>query len=353
MAVSQFILYTSNDSGAPVLNGITGSLMAVLNGCLVTGYGNKPGAGWTKPIADVTGSALGTPVVGGFRQGAGSRYSLFVNDDGYHSTALGREASVTAWENLTNPSGTLVVYGPQSYTASLGGGTGNFPAASRVIWRKSVNADTTARGWIVAADSRSFYIWASSGDAAGRYYFGSFGEAYSEASIPDYYCCILTGRIVDNTAAGHTSPYADWQDGIADPRYFNIAQPGHHLARSLGGGTTSMTFFKKGDSSAPSDGATQSPYMLILAGQIQTPNGPNNSFYVSPIWIVEPAANTIRGRFRGLYQICHPNANFSDGQIFVGSGEFAGKRFRVVKQSTTAGLWALEISPSIEINTWM
>ena len=54
MAASLLTTYSSGDSGAPAMTGVTGSMATLLNSILVTGYGNKPGQGWTKPLADIS-----------------------------------------------------------------------------------------------------------------------------------------------------------------------------------------------------------------------------------------------------------------------------------------------------------
>jgi hypothetical protein len=45
VANSQFTIYTSNDLGAPQLNGLTGSLLTVLDAVLINGYGTKTSGG--------------------------------------------------------------------------------------------------------------------------------------------------------------------------------------------------------------------------------------------------------------------------------------------------------------------
>ena len=42
----QPIVYTSQDTDAPQLSSTAGALNTVIKGCLVTGYGVKPAAGW-------------------------------------------------------------------------------------------------------------------------------------------------------------------------------------------------------------------------------------------------------------------------------------------------------------------
>ena len=58
----------------------------------------------------------------------------------------------------------------------------------------------------------------------------------------------------------------------------------------------------------------------------------------------------MRGKYRGRYHLCHPAADFSDGQIIQGGGDFAGKTFMVIKLGPNNGMWALEISPTVPTN---
>ena len=69
-------IYKSTDPSAPALPSVNGSMINVLYQCLVTGYGSKAGAGWTRPF---TGTNLAA-----FKQGAGgnNRY-LRVFDGGF------------------------------------------------------------------------------------------------------------------------------------------------------------------------------------------------------------------------------------------------------------------------------
>ena len=45
-------LYRSTDDDAPALT--KSNLSLILKACLVTGYGSKPGAGWTMPHEDAS-----------------------------------------------------------------------------------------------------------------------------------------------------------------------------------------------------------------------------------------------------------------------------------------------------------
>ena len=72
-------VYSSTDASAPVLTGQVGSLIAVLDACLVNGYGTKTAAGWTKPFADASNTAV-------YRSGSGSRAFFRFFDDGTAAT---------------------------------------------------------------------------------------------------------------------------------------------------------------------------------------------------------------------------------------------------------------------------
>jgi hypothetical protein len=50
--MSTSYLFKSTDAGAPVLTSTAGSLIDVLDACLVSGYGSKAPLGWTKPFSD-------------------------------------------------------------------------------------------------------------------------------------------------------------------------------------------------------------------------------------------------------------------------------------------------------------
>ena len=121
MAVSQFTIYKSSDSGAPVLNGLTGSLLEVLDACLVTGYGSQITAGWTKPLPN-------TASYGCFQNPSGSGLYAFVEDMGSGSAA-GAEARIQGWDSIT------------SMEAGIATGSNQFPTfAQLAIGKGSVIA---------------------------------------------------------------------------------------------------------------------------------------------------------------------------------------------------------------------
>ena len=362
MPSSQFTIYTSNDIGGPgQINGQTGSLIGILDACLVNGYTGKPAVGWTHPIATTGSYACYIPP-------SGSRHTMFVNDSGPNATSLGKEAGITGWLTMTSLSASAIasVLTPANNT---GTGYGQFPQPTqlltwgRVIWRKSVSADNIGRNWIIAADAYTMYIWLAGGDVAGSYWHGGFGDFYSFYGTADVGRCYLFGRAVENDpSVTITAPINDGGDAIAIGPYTQgstafsslaSAIPGCYIARSPSGKTSSIPFTKKGDGSLclkTVPNANNSQMWATMAGCLACPNPQDNNFYVSPVWVYDPAVPSLRGRYRGIFQILHPPTNFVDGQIITCGGDYSDKTFMIIKTGHYGGFWALEISTTIDTN---
>lgn len=365
MATSQFNIYTSSDVNGPgLLMGWSGSLIKILDYCLYSGSISKAPAGWLKPIANSASLSPAADAYACYQQPSGSGLVLFVNDYFPNATAAGREAWLTGWESITSLCNAAA-------TANVGAGTGQFPTPAQllttghIVCRKSAASDnTTGRYWIVAADAYTFYMWIATGDVATSYTNIGFGDVFSLKGASDAYRCFIMGRASENTAVGNAqtneatdiicNSYGGTTQGM-QPSY-----PGHFMARSFGGQGTSIGISRKGDGSA-AGGYTGTTYFgAYLNGMIQMPNGADNSIHLCPLSIVENACFGIRGRWRGLYQICHPMAAFADGQTFSGGGDFAGKSFLVIRNGPNSSIasqfgtpttgWALETSNTVETN---
>ena len=340
---SQFTIYSSSDASGPgLLTGQAGTLLTLLQACLVDGYVGKAAAGWTKPMAD-SGNC------GAYTQGAGAGLNLFVNDNGPNVTSTYKEAWACGWETLAG------------IAAPVGSGTGQFPTPAQllttghVVWRKSASADATGRQWVLFADSSTFMLFMANGDATGAYSCAIFGDLFSLKGVSDAYRCFIAGRSVENLAGGNSSTIL-YEGMDITPGYTNMSPlqnigstsgtSSRYVARTYGGGGTSVSITVVGDLSLASIGN----YRAVLQGVVQTPNGPDNSFYLSPLRISEIPTATIRGRVRGLYQVCHPVANFADGQTFAGGGDYAGKTFQIVSTGPNGGFWAVETSATVETN---
>lgn len=348
---SQFTIYKSTDVSAPVLTGQAGSLITLLDACLINGYGSQlpPSPAWTKPVA--TSSNITS-----YKQGAGAGLSFVLNDNGPNATSTYKEAWATGWESVS------------TVGAPVGTGAGQFPTPAQllttghVVCRKSATADATARSWIVAADSSTVYVWISVGDIANEYTNFRFGDIFSLKGATDAYRVAIVGRAAENAALSATTTQES--SDFISTTYSTIgsgmgaAFPGMFMARTYGGGGTSILIAQKGDQAA-CGGFGNAANVMPCNGGMQNPNGPDNSVYLCPLGVTEAAALCVRGRWRGLYQICNTVGGFVDGQTFSGGGDFAGKSFLVIKQgpnstASTNGigitLWALETSATIETN---
>lgn len=388
--MARFTIYRSSDAGAPVLTGQAGKLVDLLTGCLVNGYtasvtsitrsgstatataaaphnlitgqsvtiagaveggyngtftvtvtgattftyavGGTPAspatgtitflriaAGWTKPLTGTNKAA--------FRQGAGSNgFYVRVQDDAPVSAT---DARVRGFKSMSD----------------VDTGSELFPtvaqAANGLFCRKSSSADATARSWVLAADARTFYLFvltAGADQTPTAYRAFGFGEFYSLLPA-DEWRCFIAARNTENS----TAPSVDCLDIISG----SVAATNNNwVARSYTGTGASLNINKHGDRARNSSTTT-------LLGEVPYPNPINGAFYLSRVWLLEPAStpvNALRGRLRGFWHWLHPIAGVADTDVLLGTGELAGKTFIVVKESGGAGLYIIETSDTIETN---
>jgi hypothetical protein len=348
--------------------GSTGSLNRILEYCLISASVSKDAAGWSHPIANSASAAADCTVYAAYTPPSGSQMTLFVNDNAPNAGNAGKEAWLTGWENITSLCNA-------ASTANVGGGTGQFPTPAQlltvgnVVCRKSAAADNTSgRYWVCFADASTFYLCVQTGDAAATYMCIMFGDIFSLAGSSDTYRCLLIGRGAtgQSTAwAGQTySTPPGGYDSFACTSVYSTNVPtaitsitipliGHFMPRTYGGTGNSINVGKVFDISkqytVTYPGASQYYGIIPMGGLMPSPNGSDNSFYMSPVQICE-SNGCIRGRMRGIWQVCHSVLNFSDGQIFAGGGDFAGKTFMIVKRDISGGFFAVEISNTVETN---
>lgn len=303
-------VYRSTDSSAPTLSGTVGDLINLLDKCLVTGYGSKSAAGWTKPYTG-TNAAV-------FRQGGGNQFYLDVNDN---APATAKEARVRGYETMS----------------AVSTGTGLFPTVAQVTngltIRKSTTADATTRSWILIADDRTFYLGILAADSANVYWLFSFGDFYSTLS-GDSYRTLIMGRQLDNS--GNDDAVMTMSSSPTG------TQTGHYIARNSIGTGTSIAFGKVGEYILGGNSTT-------FSGTLPYPNPTDGGLYLSPIRIVDTGsspANAMRGFMRGLYQPLHAISAFTDRDTFSGTGPYAGKTFIVLKAAGffSSGVYIIETS---------
>lgn len=167
------IVYRWDDGNAPVARGERRSLCDILYACLVTGYGTKPAAGWTREWVNATFDKAV------FRPGAGTRFYLKVD---------GATTGLAYNHNL------------QGYEAMTGVDDGLFPFNASVQgFQTSTTATATARPWVLIADDRAFFLlcWPTLTSAPGNSNQNAsamfFGDVLSRYAV-DSYACGLVGQ---------------------------------------------------------------------------------------------------------------------------------------------------------------
>lgn len=314
-------VYRSTDTSAPVLSGTVGTLINLLDKCLVAGYGSQVAAGWTKPFTG-TNTAV-------FRMGGGNQFYIDVLDNG-PGTGAAREARVRGYETMT----------------AVSTGTGPFPTVAQVtngdVIRKSLTADATARVWTLIADDRTFYLFVLTGDTAGLWLCYSFGDLYSFLSTTDSYRALIMARTVE-VAAGPPAASQETSDQGSIS-----AQTGLYIARShtgLGGASTAT---KVGDPGPHNSLATA--YALLGALNV-VPNPVDGRIWLSPVRLsTSLTSHGLRGEMRGFFHFLHNPSVFTDQDTVTGVGPYAGRTFLLFKTTTNAGVYCMDITGPWNVN---
>jgi hypothetical protein len=362
-------------AGAPSLTGQVGSLIAVLDACLVDGFALKPvdslvvannvatmtiGTGHSFEVGSVALNSGAAPAAlnGEHRVTAVTTNSVSFATTGLSDqTATGsittklaaagwgkpfsgtnlavyRSADVTGNRNFlrvndnytTDPREARLT-GYEAMTA-VSAGTGLFPTVAQVgggaFLAKSTTADAVARPWVFFADEKFFYL-------AVRYHpsYGSqtyfFGEPIG-FKTPDPY----------NTVLGASST------SVINQGYF------HGSIDRMGNGTNAATF-TNGDNIVPRApnglGSARSVGRTTVGGinttesgthsYVQYPNPADNALVFADILMLSD--QSLRARFPGVYWVPQQlGGAFTTLDTVVGSGMFAGKTFVAIASSSNA-----------------
>ncbi|MFC4161950.1 hypothetical protein [Chitinimonas lacunae] len=330
--------YDSTMPGAPVLVGQPGSLLSLLLGCLVDGFGLKtvetlnqvgglatatvstshglkPGdvfaiagatpAGWnsewralrTPTPATVEFAVpldLNLPAATGAitlkRPGAGWERAFTAPNKAVFRAAVGNRRPLRIDD--TDPQYTRV----RAYLTMTDIDNGDSPCPPLAIrptgltWRKSISRDATPRAWSLIADDRAFYLTIDgSGDLAAAWY--AFGDLTTLGSAADAMGTLLTGQ--ENDAPGS----ADVE--FARDLLTTSDEIGRWLVGRAGGMGGPVRFTLQGHR------ATE---RLCGHGPIQypCPVGDRNAAVLHPVLVVESGGRIVRGVLPGAMQSLHP-----------------------------------------------
>ncbi|MBV5327671.1 MAG: hypothetical protein JZU65_08530 [Chlorobium sp.] len=263
------IVYRWDDGNAPVARGERRSLCDILYACLVTGYGTKPGAGWTRPYVNATFDKAA------FRNNSSTGTGFYLQVDGYGAPSP-ENPKIMGYEVMTGVSSGL-----RPFVAA---------AAAQYMWTSNL-ADTTAHPWILVADDRAFYltifITATAAPTNSDLHKSEmfFGDAIKWFSSDAYCSCLLNGYSAYGNDLTINDPSVT-TGNICFPR--NVAGVASPIKAALirGGGPGALSF----------PGA----HGLAYAGG-------------DPVMITRPHVNnaaeyTFRGWLPGFYYPCHPLA---------------------------------------------
>lgn len=361
-------------SGAPTLNGVAGSLIAVLDACLVDGFGLKTAdsvvvsggiatanfsAGHSfEPdvIALVTGA---TPAgLNGEKRVLTTSTNTITFDaagitDQTASGTITIKLAPAGWEkpfsgtNLaayrsTDPTGTRMflrvadgtttarVVGYESMS-DVNTGVSAFPLETQLAGGgylpKANSANATARAWTLIADIRGWWLHAhtattSLGISGSVWGFGD----YESLKSGDPFACALQCATTDmsaNTATNAVTAEYVGQSNLAGP----------FTPRSFTGLGGSVQLDHAQESYSVGSGVSGS----FASAMVPTyPNGPNNGLFLSRKLLVERGV-ALRGVSRGLLpavQNCHAQFNWRDK--VPGQGQYAGRTLMAVKCGSPA-----------------
>jgi len=359
-------------AGAPVMNGIAGSRIAVLDACLINGFGLKNcdslvisnnvatmniAAGHSFEVGSVAMITGATPAVLNGEQkitavtGTSASFATTgITDQAATGTITAKVAPLANW---TKPfSGTnLAVYrstdvtGTQIYLrvddtnakwarvvgyetmTDVNTGTGMFPTALQwsggLYWPGSQTADSTSRGWIVTGDSRMFYFCREYYNTTypTNYEIHGFGDLVP-TKTGDAYGAVLTGNSGDLSAQAPGSYTANLTYSNPTASNTNIYTP-----RSFTGVGSSCEMCR-GALTIGSVSTVQSGTGNLMP----FPNPSDGGLYVSPLYVTEKNTTCYRGVLPGVYFCLQAvlKPNFTSKDTLTGVVSIPGRTLRAV-----------------------
>lgn len=365
-------VFRSTDYGAPANTNAAGALIAILDACLVNGYGSQTvGITSTGGVATVT-----TPVAHALQNGTFMRISG-ANESAYNgdvaitvtgattftyavtgspaSPATGTITSKVAPSDWTKPFSTTNVAAYKQGAGSNGmylrvddilasggafpkvrayevmtdvnTGTGDFPtvtqAANGMGFHKSYDAG--ADPWIIIASEKCFYACMNVSTSSRDLHF--FGDFISKKSGDAFNTLYIMGS---QTA---------YDDAFLTSTSNNLTtqMQGHYLPRIH----TQIGSSYQCSKMSPATGQSN----LGSSGGIPAyPSAIDNALHITPVYITEAAG--IRGKLPGLWNTLHQKP-FQHGDIISGTGDYANKKFIALSPYSNSHMCLIEIS-----NTW-
>ncbi|WP_353085492.1 hypothetical protein [Stenotrophomonas sp.] len=299
------IVYMHSDAGAPQLSGLAGSLTALLDAILVTGYGvgaeAKAPAGWSLEFSGLNRRAYRNDAV----LGTGTYFS--VDDSDTVSGGNARAAYVRAFEQMSG----------------VGLGVNGAPTVARMAngdtWTKSRALSGASRPWWAIATSKWFYIFIDAGatglDTAAPYFAGDINSDVQG----DQYCFVVANGLLGAPHTGSTSlestklfhARARASDSVSDAL-------GGYILRGVSGAPGAVPVCLTVPSTAPS------PTTITSFGRLggAYPSPVNGGLFMEEL-LVREGPYLHRGRMPNCYSPQH-NLAFSDLEVIPAVSALSG-----------------------------
>ncbi len=369
--------FHADQVGAPTLNGIQGSLIAVLDACLQDGFGLKS----VDSLVVVDGIATATIATGhgfdpdmvalvegvtpsglnGEKRVLSTSTTTLTYDatgvpDGVATGTIAIKVAPLGWAKVfsatnvgvyraTSPEGTRMylrvdetvdgrearVRGYETMSDATTG-TGPFPALGQQVngvhWPKANAASSNRRQWTIIGDHRTLYFQSSTVDAVtnptGALVAGSvwkFGD-FKSFRAGDPYACLLCGT----TAAQYV---------VTSSQPSSVEYVQNNFT------TTALRYVPRSYTGVSGSSVCELLSELIIAApsvsgvsglSLTYPNGPDNALVLGRAFVTERNPDIFRGRTRGVYrtpQSCQ--AAFNARDKITGTGDLAGRTLLAVR----------------------
>lgn len=382
MADTSVKFFHSEMAGAPVMNGLAGSLINVLNACLINGFGlkNVDSCVITGGVAKLNISTGHSAVVGSIVQVANAvpaalngeqRVTAITPVSVSFATSLSDQTATGAITVKQAPAGwvspfvgtNIATYKSPDLAATgcvlrvddtatrysrvvgyeamtdINTGTGPFPTTAQrtggSYWSKSSSADSVARSWILVGDSRSFIFIRTYYAGAVTNEVTTFGDI-STLKTPDPYACVLTGMQSDVSS----SPYNTYSLHSSDYNKSEVYMP-----RSYTGIGSAIQLSKVSPAMFTSSNAWNSGYNTA-ANSPTYPNPVDGGVYFSTLYFLENLGTALRGICPGYYYILNyiPTSTFSNKDTITGVVGMSGKTMMLHYGQGSGGYGAVDIT---------
>ncbi len=364
--------FHSGMAGAPMLSGTSGALIGVLDACLVNGWNlltadslminanvatfNRA-AGVSYEVDQVVVIA-GATVSGGSINGEQRLIAVSSTSCSFATTGLANQtatgtitAKVAPATWLKSYSGTnKAVYKSSDITATgcllrvddsvtnvarvvgyetmsdVDTGMGPFPTSAQrsggLYWTKSNASDSTARPWILIADSKTFYFCREYHVShVGRAEVTAFGDVNAVKS-GDAWACILSGITANQATNGPSNSDQYHYNSAADVGGLYAPRAHTGLGSAIPMSKTFSTLVST--NVRGSSGAVENAPIY--------PNASDGGLYVSPHLVLDNATATLRGLSPGIWccPMRVPAGSFTSRDKVTGVTGLNGKKLLTV-----------------------